>query len=101
MTAKTIAGPGNATPNQFSRVLLRMMPTAISSMGEGQLVAAIFGQAWGDARNSVRARQFFMQPCQCFDRLCEGCGLDATQVRAMYVKHNMHHADHLPQESQA
>lgn len=83
-----------ATPGQFHTVLLRMMPKHISVMAEGKLVAAVFAKAWEDARYYSNARRFFTDKAYgLLDVYCEHSGLDGSQIRAMYLKHNPHNRD--------
>lgn len=78
--------PLNATVGQFEKVVLRMMPAAFSGMPEGRLIAAIFGQAWEDADKRF-GRKFFLHDESALGMYCEKTGLDASQIRDMFVKH--------------
>ena len=76
----------NATSFQFEQVLLRMMPSRFSKMPEGKLIAGIFRQAWSDAKD-FRARKFFMDDDSTLVMYCTMTGLDASQIRSMFVNH--------------
>lgn len=82
-----------ATPLQFGKVLLRMMPSSLSAMPEARMTVAIFVQAFEDAAYYTHARNFFTERAGPFDLLCRICGFDPSQVQAMYLKHNRHHRD--------
>ena len=81
-----------ATSAQFNKLLLRMMPSEFSSIGEGRLIAAIISQSWSDA-NKSSARTFFTSTTSRLDFLCLQIGLEPTQIRELFKKHNKHYAD--------
>jgi hypothetical protein len=80
-----------ATAAQFGKLVVRMMPPAFSCMPEGRLIAAILAQAWSDASESPSARRFFAVRGEGLDYYCEKTGLNAQQLRELYLKH--HHIE--------
>lgn len=77
----------DATTPQFSKLINRMMPGHIASMGEGKLVAAIIVQAWADA-DKRSSRVFFTEVGGALDMYCDKIGMNAQQIREIFSDHN-------------
>lgn len=79
-----------ATPQQFQKVVLRMMPSWASSLGEGKLIAGVMSQAWSDAMSSLQgatfSNRFFSNENGVLEKYCSACGLNWKQVSEMYEK---------------
>ena len=75
-----------ATTAQFHKVILRMMPTWASEMGEGRLIAGILAEAWSNGGSDPCVR-FFTNETGMLERYCGVCGLDWEQVRELYQLH--------------
>lgn len=80
--------PMTATATQFGKLLLRMMPKTLAEMPEGKFMVAIFTQAWTDVDNYSTARLFFTQGFGRFNEYCDKMGLNAEQIKEIYLKHH-------------
>lgn len=87
--------PKNATASQFNKLLMRMMPSCYSCMGEGKLIAAILTQAWIDAEDKHSARAFFTDQSSALDFYCEKVGLNGQQIREIFKKHSAAYKNHM------
>lgn len=76
-----------ATPDQFSKVLLRWMPSWASCTPEGKLVAAVITQAWTDGFS-----WFFKPDCSALQYWCEKAGLNAEHLSEIFAKYNKPYA---------
>ena len=83
-----------ATAAQFRTLVLRMMPSEFSNMGEGKLIAEIFYRAWADGHKQS-SRFFFLAPKGGSAFWCDQVGLDASQIRSMFIKHCEDYQPHL------
>ena len=72
-----------ATGEQFAKIVLRWMPPEFSCMPEGELIAAMLGQAWQDGEH-----WFFRRNCHGLKFYCKAAGLDIDQICDAYEKYN-------------
>ena len=84
----------HATSIQFEKVILRMMPECFSSMPEGKLIAAIYGQAFTDAHKDS-SRRFFLNDKGMNAFYCAQVGLEPTQIKTMFTQHCKAYKAHL------
>ena len=84
----------NATAAQLEKLILRMMPNHISRMGEERLIAAIIGKAWDDSELHS-SKVFFTEVGGFLDLYCDKCGLNAQQIREIFIDHNAEFKKHM------
>lgn len=70
----------------FHKLILRMMPAEFSSMGEGKLIASVISQAYLDGATR-ESRNFFLDPRGGLEYYAAKVGIDASQIRKIYVDH--------------
>lgn len=63
--------------HQFSKVLLRWIPSDIAEMGEAKLLCSLLARAFAD-------RDIVFFNSQRLDEVCAHLGLDASAVRRLY-----------------
>lgn len=85
----------DASPMQFEELVTRMMPNAFSKTGEGRLIAGIFAQAWRDAKDYQAARAFFTDAGSSLSFYCDLVGLNAQQLRELFLDHHGPYKRHL------
>jgi hypothetical protein len=77
-----------ATGQQFRTACLRMMPNCFSDMPEAHLVASLLGHAWDMAREPSIFRLWLARYDFRLEYLVDSTGLDALQLRAMFIHAN-------------